>query len=57
MLREWYADDARTGHEKNAYLIDQVLEAGLEPFREPPMLPPITLDDIELLCWMAISPA
>jgi hypothetical protein len=56
MLREWYDDDARAGIAKAAYLIDNVLETGLEPFREPPTLAPIRLDEIELVCWMAISP-
>jgi len=48
--------DARAGVAKALYLIDCILETGLEPFREPPTLPPIRLDEIELLCWLAISP-
>jgi hypothetical protein len=57
MLREWYDDETRAGTAKAAYLIDNILETGLEPFREPPTLAPIRLDEIELVCWMAISPA
>ena len=56
MLREWYEDEARAGTAKAAYLIDKILQTGLEPFREPPTLAPIRLDEIELVCWMAILP-
>jgi hypothetical protein len=57
MLREWFDDETRAGSAKAAYLIDKILETGLEPFREPPTLAPIRLAEIELVCWMAISPA
>jgi hypothetical protein len=57
MLREWFDDELRTGTAKAAYLIDRILESGLEPFREPPILDPIRIDEIELICWMALSPA
>jgi hypothetical protein len=56
MLRDWYDDETRAETAKAAYLIDNILETGLEPFREPPTLAPIRLDEIELVCWMAISP-
>ncbi len=35
------------------FLIDQILDTGLEPVEPAPLLPPIK--DIELLCWMAIE--
>jgi hypothetical protein len=57
MLREWFDDETRTGPAKATYLIDRILETGLEPFREPPTLAPIRIEEIELVCWMAISPA
>jgi hypothetical protein len=57
MLRGWFEDETRAGAAKSLYLISQILETGLAPFREPPTLPPIRLDDIELVCWLAISPA
>jgi hypothetical protein len=56
MLRDWFDDETRTGAAKTTYLIDKILETGLEPFREPPTLAPIRVDEIELVCWMAISP-
>ena len=37
-------------------LIERVLETGPEPSRGPEPLPPIRLDEIELVCWLAISP-
>jgi hypothetical protein len=54
MLREWYAEETCAGATKALYLIDKILETGLEPFREPPTLAPIRLDEVELVCWMAI---
>jgi Helicase conserved C-terminal domain len=56
MLRDWFEDDARIGSAKAGYLIDQILETGLEPFRGPEPLPPIRLEEIELVCWLALSP-
>ena len=56
MLREWFEDDTRAGGAKAAYLVDQILETGLEPFRGPEPLSPIRFDEIELVCWLALSP-
>jgi len=56
MLRDWFEDDTRAGTAKAAYLINQLLETGLEPFRGPEPLPPIRFDEIELVCWLALSP-
>jgi hypothetical protein len=56
MLRAWFEDETRVGTTKAAFLIDKILEIGLEPFREPPTLVPIRVDEVELVCWMAISP-
>jgi hypothetical protein len=56
MLRERFADESRAGAAKALHLIDKILETGLEPFREPLTLAPIRLDEVELVCWMAISP-
>jgi hypothetical protein len=57
MLREWYEDESRNGAEQAAYLIEKILETGLEPFQEPPTLPPILVDEVELVCWMALLPS
>jgi hypothetical protein len=56
MLREWFEDERRAGRDKARCLVEQILGTGLEPFREPPTLPPIRKDEIELVCWLAITP-
>ena len=55
ILRDWFEDETRAGVAKAAYLIGQILDTGLEPFRGPEPLPPIRFDEIELVCWLAIS--
>lgn len=55
LLREWFNDDERQGIEKARHLVRLVRESGLEPFNQPQLLPPIELDDIELVCWMGID--
>ena len=37
------------------FLIEQILDTGLEPVEPPPLPSPITPEDIELLCWMGIE--
>ena len=56
MLRDWFAPEVHKGTALSHFLIDQILDTGLEPVQPPPLLPPITPDDIELLCWMGIEP-
>jgi hypothetical protein len=56
MLREWFDDETQIGAAKAEYLIERILGTGREPFRSPDPLPPIRLDEIELVCWLAISP-
>ena len=55
MLREWFGSEDREGASRSHFLIDQILDNGLEPVEQPPLLPPITPEDIELLCWMGIE--
>ncbi len=55
ILREWFDSDEREGALLSQFLINQILDTGLEPVEPPPVLPPITLEDIELLCWMGIE--
>lgn len=55
LLREWFSDDTVSGADKARRIIGRVLETGLEPFNQPQLLPPITQDDIRLVCWMGIS--
>ena len=52
LLRSWFQMSEHKGTTLSRFLIDQVLETGLEPVVSPRPLPPILLEDIELLCWM-----
>ena len=49
-------DKAPTRVVKKQYLVSKSLETGLEPFREPPTLPPIRPEGIDLIFRLALSP-
>ena len=54
-LRNWFESDQRTSTDASRFFIEQVLGTGLEPVDTPEPLPPISLDDIELVCWLGIE--
>ncbi len=56
MLRDWFESGEHEGATLSYFLIEQILDTGREPVEPPPLLPPITPEDIELLCWMGIEP-
>ena len=56
MLRGWFNSDEYAGVALAGYVIDRILETGLEPTSPPAPLPPIQTEDIELLCWIGIEP-
>ncbi len=56
LLRDWFGDTSRDGADKARALVEAILDTGLEPFVQPPLLPPIELDDVRLVCWMGITP-
>lgn len=56
MLRDWFEDRKLTGAALTAFLINRIAAAGLEPVEPPPPLPPISTEDIQLLCWLALEP-
>ena len=56
LLRDWFDADERGGAALSRFLIDRILETGLEPVVPPRPLPPISPEDIDLLCWMGIQP-
>jgi hypothetical protein len=56
MLRAWFSDTGSEGAEKAQRLIAHILDSGLELLQQPPLLPPIEVDDVQLICWMGISP-
>ena len=53
-LRKWFQLSLE-GSQKSEYLVQQILNSGLEPNLAPEPLPPINVEDIELLVWMGIS--
>ena len=55
MLRDWFDAEGEERTAKSRSLIEKILDTGLEPVEPPPPLPPISLEDIELLCWMGIE--
>ena len=56
MLRQWFNESELKGAALSRSLVDEIISTGLEPVVPPPPLPPIGVDDIELLCWMGIEP-
>jgi superfamily II DNA or RNA helicase len=55
LLRGWFDVEQLAGAEKSKDLVARILETGIEPYRQAPLLPPIELDDVQLICWMAIE--
>ena len=55
MLREWFETDQQHRTSLVNFLVDQILETGLEATEPPPLLPPIDFEDVELYCWMGIE--
>ena len=56
MLRGWYDTATEEGAALSHLLIERIVETGLEPVAPPSPLPPISREDIELLCWIGIEP-
>ena len=48
MLREWFESKDDGSAELSRILVEQILESGLKPVEPPPLLPPISPEDIEL---------
>ena len=55
MLRKWFKLDERKGAAHAKFLIGEILKTGIWPAAPAPLLPPISIDDVELLCWMGIE--
>ena len=56
LLRDWFNSEDLAGGEKSKHVIDKILEVGIEPYRQAPLLPPIEMGDVQLICWIAIEP-
>jgi hypothetical protein len=52
-IREAMGDLATS--ESSARVIDVVRRLGLQPFQAPEPLPPIAVEEVRLICWMAIQ--
>ena len=57
LLRERFSDEENHGKEKAKRLIDWIIETGLEPSGEPEILPPVSEEDVKLICWLAVASA
>ena len=55
LLREQFNDDNDKGKEKARRLINWVIKTGLEPAGSPEPLPPVSEEDIKLICWLAVA--
>ncbi len=55
LLSGWFENMDGDNSDEYRSLVENILDSGLTPFEQPPLLPPIELDDIELYCWMAIE--
>jgi SNF2 family DNA or RNA helicase len=54
LLRKWFDEDF-SKIDKAKYLIDKINSSGLEPIQTPEPLPPISIEEVELLVWLAVS--
>jgi hypothetical protein len=55
LLRQWFNDESQQGAAKAKDLVERIIDTGLEPYRQPPVMPPIRPEDIELICWMVVE--
>ncbi len=55
LLREQFNNNNDKGKEKAKRLIKWIMDTGLEPAGSPESLPPISEEDIKLICWLAIA--
>ena len=55
LLREQFNDDNDKGKEKTKRLINWIINTGLEPAGSPELLPPISKEDVKLICWLAVT--
>ena len=54
LLRQWFEEKLQK-IEKSKFLIEKINSSGLEPSQTPEPLPPINIEEVELLVWLAIS--
>ena len=54
-LRIAWKEEYPTNQDKALALIKAVEDTGIEPFEQPERYPKIDLDEIRLICWLAIK--
>lgn len=54
-LREVFERSHRNNTAKSLAILQEVERLGMEPFHAPEPLPPISLDEVQLVCWLAIE--
>lgn len=55
MLRSWFDSSDHEGVMLSRFLVNKILDTGLEPVKPPMPLPVVELEDIKLVCWMGIE--
>ncbi len=56
LLRLAWEQEFETTAERARYIVEEVERIGAEPFHAPEPLPPIEMEEIHLITWMAIKP-
>ncbi|MFN0012894.1 MAG: C-terminal helicase domain-containing protein [Phycisphaerales bacterium] len=57
MLRAVFEDTHASPKAKSKAIVEEVEKIGLEPFHAPTPLPPISSEEVHLVCWMAVERA
>ena len=55
LLRAVFEQDFPSHGAKSRALVEEIERIGLEPFHAPEPFPPITPDDVHLICWMGME--
>jgi hypothetical protein len=55
MLRSVFEKQYESTAAKANAIVEEVGRIGLEPFQPPTPLPPVQIDDVHLVCWLAIE--
>ena len=55
LLRDWFENKENEGAAHSRFLVEKILDTGLEKMEPPLPVPAIEPEEIELLCWMGIE--
>jgi hypothetical protein len=56
-LRQVFRQEYESREARSQAIVTEVERLGVEPFQSQEPLPPISRDDVHLICWMAIEAA